>query len=90
MATKPARLSFKDVDIKILLQKIVGILVIQFGIYWIFTIVDPGFTRSLVMYFWLVAIGSMVLVAWVHVHNAMDEARKKNTRLVDQPDYAGN
>jgi hypothetical protein len=89
MATRPAKLSLKDIDIKILIQKIVGILVIQFGIYWIFTLVDPGFTDSLMIYFWFVAIGSMVLVTWAHIHNAMEEARNIKASVIDQADYAG-
>jgi hypothetical protein len=89
MATMPAKISFAEIDIKILLQKIVGILVIQAAIFWIFTLVDPGFTDSLMIYFWFVAIGSMVIVAWMHVHNGMEEIRNKKASVLDQTDYAG-
>ncbi|MBN2153278.1 MAG: hypothetical protein JW839_17630 [Candidatus Lokiarchaeota archaeon] len=90
MATKPPKLSLKDIDPKILVQKVVAILVIQGIIYWIFTLVDPGFTESLMIYFWFVAGGSMVIIAWVHVHNALEDARLKSAGVLDQTDYAGD
>ncbi len=90
ITTKPAKRSLKDIDPKILVQKIVGILAIQGLIYWIFTLVDPGFTASLMIYFWFVAIGSMVVVAWVHIHNALEEVRVKKVGILDQTDYAGD
>jgi hypothetical protein len=77
MATRNGKhvLSFKDLDFKILLQKVVTILVIQAAIYGVFIIVDPGFLDSLIMYFTVVAIFSVVLVVWVHVRNVMEELR---------------
>jgi hypothetical protein len=90
MATRSAKLSLKDLEPKILIQKIVGILVIQGIIFWIFTLVDPGFTDSLMIYFWFVAAGSMVFVAWVHIHNGMEEARVRKAGVLDQTDYAGD
>jgi len=89
MATRQAKISFKDLEIKILVQKIVVILVIQAAIFWIFTIVDPGFIGSLIVYFWLVAIGSGVVVAWVHVHNIMEDVHTRKVGVLDQTDYAG-
>jgi hypothetical protein len=89
MATRPAKLSLKDIEPKILIQKIVGILVIQVVIFWVFTLIDPGFTASLIIYFWFVAIGSMVIVAWVHIRNVKQEVRGKKVGVLDQTDYAG-
>ncbi len=89
MATKSAKLSLKDIEPKILLQKIIGILVIQIIIFWVFTLIDPGFTDSLIIYFWFVAIGSMVIVAWVHIRNVKQEVRGKKVGVLDQTDYAG-
>nr|MDO8085490.1 hypothetical protein [Candidatus Sigynarchaeum springense] len=90
MATKPAKLSFKDIDPKILVQKIVGMVVIQYIIYFIFTLVDPGFTESLIIYFWFVAIGSVIAIAWVHIHNSLADVRVKKAGVLDQTDYAGD
>ncbi len=90
MATKSAKLSLKDIEPKILIQKIVGILVIQGVIFWIFTLVDPGFTDSLIIYFWCVATGSMVVIAWVHIRNVKAEAGVKKVAVLDQTDYAGD
>ncbi|MEX2681869.1 MAG: hypothetical protein Q6373_009720 [Candidatus Sigynarchaeota archaeon] len=90
MATNPAKFALKDIDPKILAQKIVGMLVIQGFIFWIFTIIDPGFTDSLMMYFWFVAIGSVVVISWVHIHNNLEEARKKKAGVLGQTDYAGD
>ncbi len=91
MATMPVKRSLKkDIEPKILIQKIVGILAIQGVIFWIFTLVDPGFTDSLMIYFWFVAVGSMVVVAWVHIHNVREETRVKRVGVLDQTDYAGD
>ncbi len=89
MAMKPAKLKLKDIDPKILLQKIVGMFVIQYGIYWIFTLVDPGFAYSLNIYFWFVCIGSIIIIAWAHIRNALGEFRTQKTSVLDQTDYAG-
>jgi len=89
MATKPAKLSLKDIEPKILAQKIVGIFAIQLVIFWVFTLVDPGFTDSLIIYFWFVAVGSMIIIAWVHIRNVKQEVRGKKVAVLDQTDYAG-
>lgn len=87
------KLSFKDLDIKILIQKIIAIVVIQFAIYGIFIIIDPGFYDSLQIYFIFVVIGSSVLVGWVHIHNTLKDVRTQDTdtqpenKVLEQTDW---
>ncbi|HME52766.1 MAG TPA: hypothetical protein VKM55_11150 [Candidatus Lokiarchaeia archaeon] len=82
------RISLKDLDIKILVQKIITIIILQFGIYGLFIIIDPGFYDSLRIYFIIVLIGTSALVGWSHVHNVMDELRAEPKKAVlDQTDW---
>nr|MDO8110793.1 hypothetical protein [Candidatus Sigynarchaeota archaeon] len=87
MSRPTKKITIKDLEIKVLIQKIITILVLQVIIYGIFIWFDPGFLDSLIVYFTLVAIGSSVLIAWVHVHNIMEEYKVQTKQVIDQTDW---
>ncbi len=91
MKWKQIKYVLNNMDLKILIQKIVTIIVIQAGIYGLFIIIDPGFLYSLQLYFIFVVIGSSIAVAWLHVHQSMEEMKEsepsQKKKVLEQTDW---
>lgn len=79
----------RSFNVKVLIQKMATMAVVQGIIYGIFLLVDPGFIDSLVGYFILVVVISLSAVAVVHLRNEIRDARPAARSVLDEPDFTG-
>jgi len=80
------KMTIRDYDVKGMIEKDIMILVVQLIIFGLFIVVDPGFYHSLLMYFTIVAIVSVVLISWVHIHSTQVEFKTSPRPLVRNVD----
>ena len=79
----------KALRLKVWIQKIITVLVVQGIVYGIFLIIDPGFLDSLMIYFIFVAIGSIIAVSVAHIRSEIKQEKQVSRSFLDEPDYAG-
>ncbi len=80
---------FNQYEIRHLIEKIIKIIVIESFMYGAFILFDPGFLDSLVVYFSLIIVASIIVVTIFHVRDVKEDQKDRVTSVLDQTDYAG-